>query len=119
MTDDNLNKLMAEKVMGWYAWHDKDGYRASLWRDKPDDTGEIALRWCDWNPATDANDALRVVEAMRAKEWYFALVFDCKFNRVTFWRSYLQFGIPTTFSQDFTDSVARAICEAAAKAVGE
>jgi len=104
MTNDELNRLMAERVMGF---HHESEYSA-LWYIP---NGGYAG---DFTPATDANDALRVIKKMQAKGWLYNICPDM----VEFYHFSLS-GNQYVHSSpvNCTDEICRAICEAAAKAV--
>jgi hypothetical protein len=111
MTDDELNRLMAEKVMGA---HHVEGYKEGLWEegDWINGSGKI---YSNFHPATDANDALRVAEAMREKEWYVQIVADIFYRFVCFYRTGSD---EKRVGFAYVSDIPRAICLAAAKAVG-
>jgi hypothetical protein len=105
MTNDELNRIMATAVMGWHSVY-------GIYYDN-NDAQTVIVNY--WNPATDANDSLRVVEVMRGWGWNCQILADSFHRFVCFYQ---------TGSGDkrvgFIDAsgIPRAICEAAAKAVG-
>jgi hypothetical protein len=108
MTNDELNRIMATAVMGWHSVY-------GIYYDN-NDAQTVIVNY--WNPATDANDSLRVVETMRAKGW--AVILNTEYNFVAFRKigspGMLQYRSECKF--DNVPGIPRAICESAAKAVG-
>lgn len=99
MTNEELNAAIAEKVMGYKHW--------------PKETiGDDGVVIPGFNPVLDANDALKVVEALEKKGWNYCL---------------RQWGVELdnqarTITVPFGEEVfnlPRAICEAALKAVSD
>jgi hypothetical protein len=112
MSDDELNAVMAERVMGA---HHVEGYKDGLWEegDWVNGNGKI---YANFNPATDANDALRVVEALKNKGWKFSI--DAYRNVVAFWMpNHYETRLNTEF--EYIRDIPRAICEAAEKVTRE
>ena len=111
MTDDELNKAMAERVMGY-----QKVTVVELTRDYwSDNEGGLQSACEDWNPVTNANDALRVVEAMEKKGWYLQMLVDSFYRFVCFYKDGSgdkRAGLKGVFE------IPRAICEASAKAEG-
>ena len=68
MTDAEMDRIIAKKVMGW---HEHNGY----WMDEH---GQIVLPVLCWHPGTDAAQAVQALEAMRDKgfRWHAESVED-------------------------------------------
>lgn len=98
MNTDQINALVAEKVMGW-------GNKPGYWK--------VPL----WSPATDMNHAMEVADRMIDLGWWFSLVQDnvdiwdaCVFSRDNMDGDQRHYG--------FNISAPLAICLAALKTVG-
>lgn len=61
MTDDELSRLVAERVCGWHydAGSDKQGVGSASWVNEKGQVQTLASRW---SPATDLNDAVRALD---------------------------------------------------------
>lgn len=70
MSDDDLTKAVAEKVMGWHAYQCESAYFDS-WCNK-DGEGEGPVG--NWKPLRDWSQTFDVVQAMREKGWSLMLV---------------------------------------------
>jgi hypothetical protein len=108
VTDEEMTRLLAEKVMGWHlseepccrGWRDSVGFLVALAKDGSE-PGEDR-----WNPLERIEDAWEVQEAMligpKAVPYFNAM-----------------HGIPWTGWYGNAATVAHAICLAALRAVGE
>jgi Phage ABA sandwich domain len=96
MTDQELDKLAAEKVMGWPA----------------DPLGGVPVR--DWEPTRELSDAWMLVEKMGALGWYFG-IYNFHVEGQS-WRVEIMKGSAHYQRED--ESIARAITLAALRAVG-
>lgn len=129
LTDDELTRLVAEKVMGCGTIPTTQD-RKFIYLQKPDETGLMfASRF---NPMNDLNDAHEVIEAMRRKGWSCRIALNSLANEqngVKFYRDYLGLG-ENIFHANYDDygsdhrvytvqkTFPRAICHAALLAVG-
>lgn len=102
MTDEQLAALVAERVMGWKL------SPAKAWWCRPD-SDAIAVE--DWRPATSWADAGRVLEKMREGGWLWMME-HTDAGRC----GYVRAGVGT-HARSTADTVPRAICIAALKAV--
>ena len=111
MTDDELRRAMGE-LMGWHLYGPTG---LEQWYDSENN---LVRSYDGWNPATDANQALRVVEAMEKKGWNCSI--DTLNKTVSFWRPIDGALHREFFWASFTviSEITVAICEAAAKAGG-
>jgi hypothetical protein len=105
MSDAELERWMAERVMGW---HLRDYGIGGWWMDESNRWRRDARTW---HPLTDANDALRVLFALGGMGWEFAIarknVELSHEDNPDIWVDYEGMDL------------SRAICEAAHKAIGE
>ena len=111
MSDDELRRVMGV-LMGWHL------YGPASFQQWYDDKDQLVRSYDGWNPLTDANDALRVVEAMEKKGWLCSI--DTNNKEATLWRVIAPLsGWETRFASfESVLQLPRAICEAAAKAEG-
>jgi len=63
--ENNLNRQVAEKIMGWYLSNLHAGTQNTLgtvsWcKDEID-----IIKWADWNPLEDLNQCFQIVERLR------------------------------------------------------
>jgi len=105
--DDELNAAIATEVMGWTRYHD------ATWL--ADDGRRIVARW---SPATDIADAFEVVERMRENGvWVTFSASPPDGQWVVNLEGASMLG-KAPIARIFADTLPRAICEAALKAVG-
>jgi hypothetical protein len=104
MTDNELDRLVAEKVMGW-EYKENEGY--PYYRGK-----NIGLDINDFHPSTNISQAFEVVEKMIADGWVeMAMVYK---NIEKVWEvEFYKEGISFDGGDSFDKSLPRAICIAA------
>jgi hypothetical protein len=104
VTDEELERWLAERVMGWYLFPE-----GKLWRQN---NHVIVRPVSDWHPLTDANDALRVVAELGNK----GITYTIYQHAVELW--HLDDGaVCASVFYDGIDELLRAICLAAHKAL--
>ncbi len=62
MTDAEIIRLLAEKVMGWEKWPDTKAWWVNVY-------GIPMCRVSDWNPLKDSNHSDQVVDKMKETGW--------------------------------------------------
>ena len=107
MTDDELNAAAAVEVMGWS--HDATGIGSFFV------PGHGHIHDADWSPATDIAAAFKVIERMREKFWL-------DISTPHQWREWYEVEVHKWNAYDHqakvkSESLPRAICEAALQAV--
>lgn len=112
-----IDRLVAERVMGWEEFEDSSGY--NWWTLKEDDKTKIICSVRCFEPSTDIRDAFRVVEKLRERK-IFSLydAWDEDDNKI--FCAVFEYN-DTYHVVDYTgyaDTAPLAICLAALKAVG-
>lgn len=120
MTDEELIRQVALEVMGWHLssdlWVNSKGERQAQAIWKPED-------YCDcgtFNPLTNANHWMQVVERMR-ELGYWIKISNNIYRHPDIWKVWVNKETPETF-QDWTATnatIGHAVCEAALKAMKE
>ena len=105
--DDELVRYLAVEVMGWKRIHNTDRV---FWED---DKGIPHDPF--WNPRIDANDWMMVVLAMKEKGFYCCIQFWVIHPRVSV--RFTRPGAIPSFGANENDTLGRAVCVAAAKAI--
>ena len=108
MDDEELVRRVAVEVMGW----DYDG---ASWHEK----GILLWRFNDWNPLTNANHWMQVVEQMVEIGWIFSA--SCKIDNDGLLQFAASFRNPKTeeLHTQHGEPFGHAVCLAALKAVEE
>jgi len=111
MTDEQINEIIAEYVMGWAIHPRNTAFWVPQLYMKTDDYQHVIRS--EWKPSTDIASAFQVVEKMREKNW----LFHCS-NHSDSW------GAEFWFTQEWREhcekvdsSLPRAICLAALSAL--
>lgn len=73
MSKDEINRLLAEKVMGW-RWVAMPDL-GNTWRHYQNDLGEPALIGEEWNPHDNIVQAMMVVDKIIAMGYHFVAYF--------------------------------------------
>lgn len=108
MDNREIDRLTAEKVMGWHAKKDLSKYPNAGWYDKD---GQFVERAIMWDPSENIERAWQVVEKMLSEKHYFSI------QAHTFY-------IPPAWvvrmgeQEETNQSISLAICLVALKAVG-
>jgi hypothetical protein len=110
MTNDELNRIMGEKAMDWH-WGMLGYPQVKVWRDG---NARTVCEYATWNPATDANDTLKVLGELGNK----GISYTIRLHSVNLYDSETGDFISDAI-YDGINSLLPAICEAAAKAVGD
>jgi Phage ABA sandwich domain len=112
-----IDRLIAEKVMGWKIYADSAGYK--FWSINEDDSSRIICSVTSFEPSTDIRDAWLVVEKLRETK-IFSLydAWDGDDNKIFC----AVFEYNDTYHvvdyKGYADTAPLAICLAALKAVG-
>ena len=103
MTNRELDALVAEKVMGWTSDAVDDSGNCVVWLV---DDGSWSYDLSEWCPSEDWSCMKEVVEQMREKGWAVRMQIEER-GAWAFWMRH------------YADTLPRAVCEAALKAVGD
>jgi len=116
MTDEELIKAVAEKVMGWEFYPGETNRIPDYWYDQNASRDyRFVMPTSDWNPLTNANHTMMVVERMR--ELGFNFWIEAQVG--TPWIVMFHMPLKGVVGRHEHENVGHAVCLAAIKAVGE